>query len=99
MHFNILHWPSFFQKGSTRWLIHGHDHWDLRFLGPQGFDGPHGLLLFFFVGPHGFFCSAAVLFPEPASAGCAMGAPANPDSNTARATTDDFLDIEFPFVD
>jgi hypothetical protein len=42
---------------------------DLRFLGPQGFDGPHGLLAFFLLGPQGldaFFLSGAQGF----CAGC-----------------------------
>jgi hypothetical protein len=76
----------------------------LRFLGPQGFAGPHGLAAFFFAGPHGlaasflgpqgFFCSApaGVL---GASADCANGAAVKPAKAIANAATVDFLDIYF----
>jgi hypothetical protein len=76
----------------------------LRFLGPQGFAGPHGLAAFFFVGPHGF--AASFLGPQGffcselgglagASAAWAKGAAAKPAKAIAKAATVDFLDINF----
>jgi hypothetical protein len=76
----------------------------LRFLGPQGLDGPHGLAGFFlagphgfgasFFGPHGFFCSAPVV-AGGVSAARAIGAAARPDNANISAATVDFLDIDF----
>jgi hypothetical protein len=76
----------------------------LRFLGPQGFAGPHGLAAFFFagpqgleasfLGPQGFFCSEPVGFAG-ASAERASGAADKPAKASANAATVDFLDIYF----
>jgi hypothetical protein len=76
----------------------------LRFLGPQGFAGPHGFAAFFFAGPHGlavsflgpqgFFCSAPAGVVG-ASADCASGAAAKPAKAIANAAKVDFLDIYF----
>ena len=76
----------------------------LRFLGAQGFAGPHGLAAFFFagphgfaasfLGPHGFFCSALGGLLG-ASAECASGDADRPAKASANAATVDFLVMYF----
>jgi hypothetical protein len=89
-----LDWVSIFENYSAA----------LRFLGPQGFAGPHGFAAFFlagpqglvasFLGPQGFFCSALAGFAG-ASAEWASGADARPARAIANAATVDFLDMSF----